>query len=129
MDKEMAEEALASMNTRADAGMEKILRDLLDRGYKMHVMAGTTTRLSEQNADQNDPLLAWLSDVRSVLYGRTKPVPNVNHFAGTEVKAHISEVPLDDSAFRPSLANIHDCDCNTSPHKSGCAIHRNRSRK
>ena len=24
--------------------------------------------------------------------------------------------------FRPSLAGIHDCDCNTLPHKRGCAI-------
>lgn len=62
-----------------DGGTAKLLTDLLDRGYKMHVMAGTTTRLSEQSGEQNDPLLAWLSDVRSVLYGKTKPTPEISH--------------------------------------------------
>lgn len=61
----------------SDVGTVKLLTDLLDRGYKMHVMAGTTTHLSAQDSDQNDPLLAWLSDVRSVLYGKTKPTPTV----------------------------------------------------
>lgn len=28
-----------------------------------------------------------------------------------------------------SLADIHDCDCNTSPHRRDCAIHRNRAPK
>lgn len=60
-----------------DPGMVKILTDLLDRAYKMHVMAGTATYLAAQDADQNDPLLAWLSDVRSVLYGKTKLEPRV----------------------------------------------------
>ena len=59
---------------RLDPGTEKLLRDLLDRGYKMHVQAGSL-RVAEQNPDHNDPLIAWLSDVRSVLYGNTKPEP------------------------------------------------------
>lgn len=74
----MLEHVLATsseITSREDAGTVKLLTDLLDRAYKMHVMAGTTTRISEQDADQNDPLLAWLSDVRSVLYGKTKKEP------------------------------------------------------
>lgn len=69
------QEALMRSETeRTDPGTEKLLRDLLDRGYKMHVMAGTV-RVAEQNPDHNDPLIAWLSDVRSILYGNTKPTP------------------------------------------------------
>lgn len=30
----------------------------------------------------------------------------------------------DTKPFRPSLADIHDCDCNCSPHKRTCAIYR-----
>jgi hypothetical protein len=28
--------------------------------------------------------------------------------------------------YRPSLASIHDCDCNNSPHKRTCATRKNR---
>jgi hypothetical protein len=64
----------ASATLTSDPGTEKLIRDLLDRGYKMHVMAGTA-RVAEHDPDSNDPLIAWLSDVRSVLYGKTRPVP------------------------------------------------------
>ena len=76
----------SSSSASPDAGTEKLLRDLLDRGYKMHVMAGTTTRLSVQDGEQNDPLLAWLSDVRSVLYGKTKPEPRIATTDGRDDK-------------------------------------------
>lgn len=57
-----------------DAGMVKRLTDLLDRGYKMLVMAGIP--VSEQNPNHNNPIIAWASDVRSVLY-QNKPLPDV----------------------------------------------------
>lgn len=61
----------------SDPGTEKILRDLLDRIYKMNLMAIPALRVTEQDKHSNDPLVAWMSDVRSVLYGGTKPVPDV----------------------------------------------------
>jgi hypothetical protein len=60
-----------------EPGMVSILTNLLDRAYKMLVMAVPSMRVAEQNADHNDPLIAWASDVRSVLY-RNKPVPGLN---------------------------------------------------
>jgi len=58
-----------------DPGTEKILRDLLDRAYKMMLMAGY--RVAEVDSDHNDPLIAWMSDARKVLYGTTKPQPDL----------------------------------------------------
>lgn len=60
---------------RSDRGTEKLLRDLLDRAYKMMLMSGY--RLQEHNPDSNDPITAWMSDARAVLYGNTKPEPDL----------------------------------------------------
>lgn len=57
-----------------DPGTEKMLRDMLDRAYKMMQMAGY--RVAEQNPDHNNPIIAWMADARSVLYGGTKPHPD-----------------------------------------------------
>jgi prolyl oligopeptidase PreP (S9A serine peptidase family) len=57
-------------------GIEKVLRDLLDRAYKIFISSVPSLRVTEQDSDNNDPLVAWMSDVRSVLY-RNKPVPDV----------------------------------------------------
>lgn len=68
------EHAIAIWNKRAapeeraqDPGTEKILRTLLDRAYKMMLQAGY--RVMEHDPDQNDPIGAWMSDARVVLYG------------------------------------------------------------
>lgn len=59
-----------TLNTPAsDAGTEKLLRDLLDRAYKMMLMSGY--RVSEHNPDHNNPIVAWMADARTVLYGNT----------------------------------------------------------
>lgn len=50
-----------------DPGTEKILWNLLDRAYKMMLMA--IGPVHEQDPDSNDPIVAWASDVRKVLYG------------------------------------------------------------
>ena len=43
------------------------LEGLLDRAYKMMQMAGY--RVSEQNQDHNNPIIAWMADARTMLYG------------------------------------------------------------
>lgn len=50
-----------------DPGTEKLLRAMLDRAYKMMLQAGY--RVAEVNPDHNDPIIAWMSDARAVLYG------------------------------------------------------------
>lgn len=50
-----------------DPGTEKILRTLLDRAYKMMLMSGY--KVAVVDSDNNDPIVAWMSDARHVLYG------------------------------------------------------------
>lgn len=59
-----------------DPGTAKLLAALVDRAYKIFISSVPSLRVTEQDADSNDPLVAWMSDVRSVLY-RNKPVPDV----------------------------------------------------
>lgn len=63
------------MSDTLDTGTEKMLRDLLDRAYKMMLMAGY--RVAVVDSDNNDPIVAWMSDARTVLYGNTKPEPDL----------------------------------------------------
>jgi hypothetical protein len=58
-----------------DPGTVKILTALVDRAYKIFVMSGVL-RAAEQDPDSNDPIVAWASDVRSILY-RNQPRPDV----------------------------------------------------
>jgi hypothetical protein len=51
----------------ATPAMEKLLRDLLDRAYKMMEMAGY--KVVEQNPDHNNPIISWMADARTMLYG------------------------------------------------------------
>lgn len=77
--RDVAEEKVESKSetaTRDDPGMIKLLSDLVDRMYKMNLMAIPSLRVTEQNPDSNDPIVAWMSDVRSVLY-RNKPAPDL----------------------------------------------------
>lgn len=65
-------EAVPPRSTRpevvvSDPGTEKLLRDMLDRAYKMMQMSGY--RVVEQNPDHNNPIIAWMADARHVLYG------------------------------------------------------------
>lgn len=55
-------------------GTVKILAALVDRAYKIFVMSGML-RAAEQDPDSNDPIVAWASDVRSILY-RNHPPPD-----------------------------------------------------
>lgn len=59
--------AAQSAVARIDPGTEKMLRTLLDRAYKMMLQSGY--RVAEVNPDHNDPIIAWMSDARAVLYG------------------------------------------------------------
>jgi hypothetical protein len=59
----------------SDPGTEKLLRDLLDRMYKMNLLAIPSLRVMEFDPDSNDPLVAWMSDARKVLYGNLRLSP------------------------------------------------------
>jgi hypothetical protein len=72
----IANALVSETSTREDPGMVKLLTNLVDRMYKMNLMAIPSLRVTEQNPDSNDPIAAWMSDVRSVLY-RNKPVPDL----------------------------------------------------
>lgn len=64
-----------SETTAEDPGMVKILTALVDRAYKIFQMSGVL-RAAEQDPDSNDPIVAWASDVRSILYRNNKlPIP------------------------------------------------------
>ena len=67
--------ASPSATSYEDRGTEKILRDLLDRAYKIMLMAGY--QVATVDSDNNDPIVAWMSDTRKVLYGTTKPEPDL----------------------------------------------------
>jgi hypothetical protein len=57
-----------------DLGTEKLLRDMLDRAYKIMLMAGY--RVAVVDSDSNDPIIAWMSDAIAVLYG-SGPQPDL----------------------------------------------------
>lgn len=102
-------------------GRDSVIEEcaLLCEGFQIHY--------SELGYDENERTAFTLAQqIREMKTGGKRVAKSP--FSGAKITAHISDVPLDDSEFRPSLANIHDCDCNTSPHKSDCAIHLNRSR-
>jgi len=63
--RQMANEILSLRS--ATPAMEKLLRDLLDRAYKMMEMAGY--KVVEQNPDHNNPIISWMADARTMLYG------------------------------------------------------------
>lgn len=91
---------------RRDPGTEKILWNLLDRAYKMMLMA--IGPVHEQDSDSNDPIVAWASDVRKVLYGSGR-VPSLADIASIPS-------PLRQKPFMP-------CERCVSPNtcaKSGC---------
>lgn len=54
-----------------DPGTVKILTALVERAYGIFTASGVL-RVAEQDPDSNDPIVAWASDVRSILY-RNKP--------------------------------------------------------
>ena len=62
----LAAEAV-SKSAQIDPGTEKLLRGMLDRVYKIFLMSGM--KVTEQDSDSNDPIIAWMSDARHVLYG------------------------------------------------------------
>jgi hypothetical protein len=47
-----------SASRESDTGTEKLLRDLLDRIYKMNLLAIPSLRVGEVDSDSNDPLIA-----------------------------------------------------------------------
>jgi hypothetical protein len=54
-----------------DAGTQKMLTALVERAYGIFTASGVL-RVAEQDPQSNDPIVAWASDVRSILY-RSKP--------------------------------------------------------
>lgn len=54
-----------------DPGTLKIMTALVERAYGIFTASGVL-RVAEQDPDSNDPIVAWASDVRSILY-RNKP--------------------------------------------------------
>lgn len=67
----------------SDPGTEKLLRTLLDRIYKMNLMAIPSLRVGEQDQDSNDPLVAWMSDARLMLYGSGQKPDVMRDLQGT----------------------------------------------
>lgn len=65
---------MRSENERTeDPGTLKMMTALVERAYGIFTSSGVL-RVAEQDPDSNDPIIAWASDVRSVLY-RSKPAP------------------------------------------------------
>jgi hypothetical protein len=54
-----------------DPGTVKILTAMVERAYGIFTASGVL-RVAEQDPNSNDPIVAWASDVRSILY-RNKP--------------------------------------------------------
>lgn len=61
---------------KEDPGTVKILTALVERAYGIFTASGVL-RVAEQDPDSNDPIVAWASDVRSILY-RNKPAWTTN---------------------------------------------------
>ncbi len=71
-EKAEAEVARLSATVAAeDPGTLKIITALVERAYGIFTASGVL-RVAEQDPDSNDPIVAWASDVRSILY-RNKP--------------------------------------------------------
>ena len=63
--------SVPSETERTDPGTLKMMTALVERAYGIFTASGVL-RVAEQDTNSNDPIVAWASDVRTILY-RSKP--------------------------------------------------------